>query len=80
MSERKSPDAHDVGCPFLALSLHQTAANGGKRRRKAKVENRRILRVMARDPATANTPPQRAANASFSAGAVNRRVAGSNPA
>jgi hypothetical protein len=37
MSERKPPDAHDVGCPFLALSLHQTAANGSKRRHTAKV-------------------------------------------
>ena len=54
-------------CPFLALSVQQGAANGSKRRHKAKVENRPILRAMARDPATSSTPPQRAANASFSA-------------
>ena len=52
-------------CPFLALWVQQRAANGGKRRHKAKVENRRILRVMTRDPATSSTPPQRAANVFF---------------
>ncbi len=30
-------------CPFLALSLQQTAANGSKARHKAKVEHRPIL-------------------------------------
>jgi len=54
-------------CPFLALSTQQTAANGSKRRHKAKVENRLILRVMAHVPATPSTWPQRAANEVFSA-------------
>jgi hypothetical protein len=54
-------------CPFVALSVHQRAANGGKRRHKAKAEDRPILRVMMRDPATSSTRRQRAANVSFSA-------------
>jgi hypothetical protein len=54
-------------CPFLALSVHQRAANGSKRRHKAKAENRRIPRVMARDPATSSTRRQRPANDAFSA-------------
>ena len=29
----------DVRCPFLALSVQQRAANGSKRRHKAKAEN-----------------------------------------
>jgi hypothetical protein len=53
--------------PFLALSVHQGAANGSKRRHTAKAEDRRILRVMARDPAISSTRRQRAANVSFSA-------------
>jgi hypothetical protein len=53
--------------PFLALSVHQRAANGGKRRHKAKVETSRMLRVMAHDPAASSTLPQRAANDIFSA-------------
>jgi hypothetical protein len=57
----------DQRCPFLALSMQQRAANGSKRRHKAKVENRRILRMMRRDPATSSTSPQRAANVSCSA-------------
>jgi hypothetical protein len=47
--------------------MQQRAANGGKRQHKAKLENHRILRVMARDPATSSTRRQRAANAVFSA-------------
>jgi hypothetical protein len=47
--------------------MQQRAANGGKRQHKAKVENHRILRVMARDPAMSSTRPQRAANDVFSA-------------
>jgi hypothetical protein len=39
----------------------------GKRRHKAKAEDRRILRVMARDPARSSTRRQRAVNVSFSA-------------
>ena len=35
-------------CPFLALLVHQRAANGGKRRHKAKAENRPVLPVMPR--------------------------------
>ena len=54
-------------CPFLALSLHQRAANGGKRRHKAKVQIRAIRRVMAGHPATPSTRAQSAANVSFSA-------------
>jgi hypothetical protein len=54
-------------CPFLALSMQQRAANSSKRRHKAKVDNRRILRGMEPNPATSSTPPQRAANVSFSA-------------
>jgi hypothetical protein len=54
-------------CPFLALSVHQRAANGSKRRHKAKAEDRWIFRVMARDPATPSKEAQRAANVSFSA-------------
>jgi hypothetical protein len=54
-------------CPFLALSVHQRAAKGSKGRHKAKGENRRNLRGMRRDPAASSKPPQRAANASFSA-------------
>src|ERR1041384_6775181 len=46
-------------CPFLALWAHQRAANGSKQRHKAKVENRRILRVMKRGSATSSAPPQR---------------------
>jgi hypothetical protein len=53
-------------CPFFTLSMQQGAANGSKRRHKAKVGNRRILRVMKRDPATSGKLPQSAANASFS--------------
>src|SRR5437899_35256 len=41
--------------------------DSGKRRHKAKVGNRPILRVMARDPTAYGTPPQSATNASFSA-------------
>ena len=52
-------------CPFLALSVHQKSANGSKGRHKAKAEDRPILRVMARVPATSRTPRQRAANAFF---------------
>ena len=48
--------SHPPCCSFLALSLHQGAANGGKRRHTAKVSNRRILRGMKRDPATSSTP------------------------
>jgi hypothetical protein len=66
-------------CPFLALSVQQGAANGSKRRHKAKVGNRRIPRVMKRDPAASGKLPQSAANASFFP-PVNRRVAGSSPA
>jgi hypothetical protein len=29
-------------CPFLALSMQQRAASGGKRQHQAKVEDRRI--------------------------------------
>jgi hypothetical protein len=54
-------------CPFLALWLRQSAANGGQRRHKAKPEDRAILRLTEHDSATSSTPPQRAANASFSA-------------
>jgi hypothetical protein len=53
--------------PGVALLLPFGAPKGSKRRHKANVENRWILRVIARDPATANTPSQKAANASFSA-------------
>jgi hypothetical protein len=54
-------------CPFLALSAHQRAANGGKRRHKPKVENQRILRVMAQRSVSSSTAPQRQAHVSFSA-------------
>jgi hypothetical protein len=39
---------HSEGCPFLALSVHPRAANGSKRRHRAKVEDHWILRVMSR--------------------------------
>jgi hypothetical protein len=39
--------------------MQQRAANGGKRQHKAKLENHRILRVMARDPVVSSTPPQK---------------------
>jgi hypothetical protein len=35
--------------PFLALSVHQRAANGGKQRHNTKAEHRLILRVGSRD-------------------------------
>jgi hypothetical protein len=57
----------DQRCPFLALWMQQTAANGSKWRHKAKLDNRGILLVMMRHPATSSTPPQRAANDLFSA-------------
>jgi hypothetical protein len=46
------------------------ATNSGKRQQVAaqsEARNSGILLVMMRDPATFSTPPQRAANASFSA-------------
>lgn len=49
-------------CPFLALCQQQGAANGRKRRHKAKVRNRRIRRVMVGEPATSSILPQRPAN------------------
>jgi predicted nuclease of predicted toxin-antitoxin system len=54
-------------CPFLALSEPQRAANGSKRRHKAKVTNWRIFRVTRRAPATSGNEQGRAANVSFSA-------------
>jgi len=52
---------------FLPFLCNQGAANRSKQRHKAKVENRGFLQVMACDPATSGTRPQRAANVSFSA-------------
>jgi len=49
-------------CPFLALWAQQRGTNGGNGRHKAKVANRRVLRVTVRDPAVSSTPRQRAAN------------------
>jgi hypothetical protein len=40
--------------PFLALSPHQRAANGGKRRHEAKAYDRRVLLTMKRAPATSS--------------------------
>jgi hypothetical protein len=54
-------------CPFLALSVQQGAANGSKRRHKAKAAIRPILPAMARDPAACRTLPHSAANVAFSA-------------
>jgi hypothetical protein len=54
-------------CHFLALSVQQGAANGTKRRHKAKVENRLILSAIAHGPAMFSTLQQRAANDVFSA-------------
>jgi hypothetical protein len=47
--------------------VQQGAANGGKRQHKAKGGNRRIPRMMVRDPAEFSTLPQRAAHDVFSA-------------
>jgi hypothetical protein len=44
-------------CSFLALSPHQSAANGGKGRHKAKLEKPRILTGDMPDPATRGKSP-----------------------
>jgi hypothetical protein len=66
--------SNDVGrkasrgrCPFLALSVQQREAKAGRRRHKAKVENRSLLGAMTPDPATSDIRQQSAAKVSFSA-------------
>jgi hypothetical protein len=49
-----------LGLPFLVLSVQQAAANGSKRRHKAKAEGRSIFAASMPDPAASRTPPQRA--------------------
>jgi hypothetical protein len=54
----------------LPFSCPMDATKSSKRQQVAaqsEARNRGILVVMIRDPATSSTPPQRAANASFSA-------------
>jgi hypothetical protein len=66
-SSSGTSDLRNGRCPFLALSVLQRAANAGKRRHKAKVEDRPILQAMERDPETSSTRAQRTTNVSFSA-------------
>jgi hypothetical protein len=50
-------------CPFGATK----SRNGGKCRHKAKVDNQRVHRVMARDPATIRAQRTARLGAAFSA-------------
>jgi hypothetical protein len=63
---RVSSDTPAV-CPFLAHSVQQGPASGGKARHKAKVKNRTILPTETSNPAKRCKGPQSAANDVFSA-------------
>ena len=65
-------------CPFVALWMHQRAANGSKGPHKAKVKTQSDSTRHERDPATSNKRRKVRLTPLFPP--VNRRVAGSNPA